>query len=288
MQVTDPAPFLAWPGGFPLPDPTSLQLRLAELVKTAAAGPCCKSKRGVLFIADDALSVAVNGPVGGAPCGNDNACREACASICNHAEMRAILRALLKPRPRALRKMHIIHIAVDASGQPRSKPVPSCITCSRDMFEVGVEAVWLYGVQQKPPGEAWAEAKQHETIDDAMEAAPSWRGWTMAAFHAETLRNCSLPSNPAVDLRARLRVVDQGWHGTLGVRYRAKLEGLTVAGGTHLDNQQLLDRAVATLLEAGVTAATPTHEVAAMIERTRRERIEAWRLASDACAKPPA
>jgi hypothetical protein len=272
--ATDPTPFLAWPGGFPLPDPTSLQLRLAELVNAAAAGPCCKSKRGVLFIADDALSIAVNGPAGGAPCGNDDACREACASICNHAEMRAILRALLKPRTRALRKMHVIHIAVDASGRPRSKPVPSCITCSRDMLEVGVEAVWLWG------GDLVLE--EDADGDKRVVAEPGWRGWPMAAFHAETLRNCGLPNNPAVDLRARLRVVDQGWHGTLGVRYRAKLEGVTVAGGTHLDNQQLLDRAVTTLREAGVTATTPAHEVAAMIERSRREQIEAYRREHDA------
>lgn len=134
-----------------------------------------------MLVSDNAFAFAVNAPADGSPCAGNEACRAVCASICTHAEMAALLQALVRPRLRPehpiMGRMHMVHVAVDEHGQPRSKPTPSCITCSRDMLRAGVTAVWLWGAP------------------DA--SLPSqWRGWSMADFHGETLKNCGLVRTP--------------------------------------------------------------------------------------------
>lgn len=257
--LTDPSAMMLWRGGFPLPHPGEMAKRLAELRDLAAAGPCAKSKRAAMFVADSAFAMATNAPVGG-QCTADAACRAACAQLCNHAEERAVLAGLRQPRDpdRELAKMHVLHLAVDADGAPRSKPTPSCITCSRLMFEAGVEAVWLFGVHDG-------------------ETAMRWKAWTMLDFHIATLRNCGLPVSPTLGLRARLHIVDRGYYGTFGQRYFAKIEGVTIVSGRSNDPKDLLDRAVARLIAAGITAETPTWEIAEQIQKSESARIAAWK-----------
>lgn len=241
--LTDVTAAMAWPSGFPA-EPAELRELLSTLRDWATRGPCQKSKRGALFIGDnDVRGLGVNAPPCG-PCMGTDACRAQCSTLCNHAERNAIAAGLLKGRrfERDIRKMHVFHLAVDDAGEPRSKLEPSCISCSNFMLEVGVEVVWLYG-------------------QDDFLGYMRWHPWRMAEFHKTTLQNCGLPVSPAVALRARLRVVDQGFHSTFGMRYHAKLEGLKVSSGRHEEHKSLLDRAVARLLAAGVTEETPTWEI---------------------------
>lgn len=167
----DTAPFERWPGfpwhGF------QLKFWLEALRERAIEGPCSKSKRGAMLLDNGFVTMQVNGPPGKRICTRDAVCRAACSQICVHAEERALsvwLRGWVSSKPPT--GAHVIHVAVNASGQPRSKGTPSCVTCSRSMLDAGVETVWLFG------GEPAA-----------------WRGWTAEDFHAETLKNLSLPDS---------------------------------------------------------------------------------------------
>jgi deoxycytidylate deaminase len=154
--LTDTTAMKAWPN-FPSPGAAELESRLKALRSVAQRGPCAKSKRAAMLLADNAFGVGFNAPAGEGQCTADAACRAACASICNHAEEAAILSGLCnvplstKEKRCYIPHAHVIHLAVDAEGRPRSKPTPSCITCSRLMVAVGVEAVWLWGLQDIPP-----------------------------------------------------------------------------------------------------------------------------------------
>ena len=130
----------------------------------AAAGPCAKSKRGVvLFNAEDAerfeaigapsraaaetgiiAARAFNGPPTGFSCTGSLACRSACARVCVHAEQRAIIRALGCDDAVDLELVHVK--VVDGAVVPGK--APCCVECSRLVVEVGLRGVWLFEAQR--------------------------------------------------------------------------------------------------------------------------------------------
>ena len=162
---------MAWEGM----DPHALSLVLQAFVREAIAGPCRKSRRGALLLADNMLEVGVNRRADGRPCTGSAECRAACAQICNHAEEAAVV-AAMRRRAR-LENVHVLHVAIGEDDKPRSdKITPSCITCSRLMLAAGVSVVWLWGLT----------GARHE-----------WCPWPIRDFHEATLRNCGLPGADA-------------------------------------------------------------------------------------------
>ena len=166
-DIYDPATFLAWEG-FPGMHADALALVLQATVREAIAGPCRKSRRGALLLADNMLEIGVNRRADGRACTGSAACRASCAQICNHAEEAAVIGAM---RRRArLENVHVLHVAIGEDDKPRSdKIAPSCITCSRLMLAAGVSVVWLWGLT----------GARHE-----------WCPWPMRDFHEATLRTC--------------------------------------------------------------------------------------------------
>ena len=66
-------------------------------------------------------------------------------------------------------------------------------------------------------------------------------------------------------LRDRIRVVEMEYRGTFGIKFKAKVEGILVCSSKF--SEGLLDTAVRRLKAAGVTAETPTWEIAGMLQR---------------------
>lgn len=142
-------------------EPPAEAIIVAE--RAAALSPCCKSKRGVsLFhvghgpngerVASGSYSlVGFNGPPPGVTCDGSDACRKSCGKRCNHAEHRAI-RALLTSidwdRADEMRvelaAFELVHVKIGPAGQVVPGGGPSCITCAREILDVGIGAVWLY------------------------------------------------------------------------------------------------------------------------------------------------
>lgn len=144
---------------------------IGEAIGRAQAGPCSKSKR-VAWVQSPLgawpASFGVNGPPQGLACGGDQACRDACAKICTHAEERVVLRKL-RENPDTMDVFHLevvdgVPVPFDRAGKDSG---PSCITCARLMLAAEVRLVWLYGVA-------------------------GWQWWASDVFYFDTLRTLQL------------------------------------------------------------------------------------------------
>lgn len=133
-------------------------------VETARKSPCAKSKRGVVVFGAcvEFVAAGFNGPPPGFACDGSDACREACAKLCLHAEQRALSEAA---------SLHgltdLLHVKV-VNGESVPSGPPSCWQCSRAILDSDVQRVWLL----------------HED-------GP--RCYSPDEFHELTLRHCGLP-----------------------------------------------------------------------------------------------
>ena len=66
-------------------------------------------------------------------------------------------------------------------------------------------------------------------------------------------------------LRDRIRIVEMEHRGTFGIKWKAKIEGLVIALSRH--EEGLIDTALERLAKLGVTAETPTWDIAALLKR---------------------
>lgn len=179
------------------PQPTGLSAAL----RAARQGTCSKTRRGAaVFDPSDGFVLGAGHnsiPDQAGSCAGTEQCRAECGRICVHAEVRAIREALCRVGtrhnyetgefiPNTLRRYELVHVKL-ATGYRRrggdytddlfvvSGP-PSCWQCSREILDVGLEAVWLY----------------HEG---------GWRRYPAPVFHALTLeamrKDATPPAPPA-------------------------------------------------------------------------------------------
>lgn len=66
-------------------------------------------------------------------------------------------------------------------------------------------------------------------------------------------------------LRDRIRIVEMEYRGTFGIKFKSKVEGILVCSSKF--SEGILDTALSRLQAAGVTAETPTWEIADMLKR---------------------
>ena len=66
-------------------------------------------------------------------------------------------------------------------------------------------------------------------------------------------------------LRDRIRVVELEYRGTFGVKFKAKIEGVVIALSRR--EEGCIVQALERLAKLGVTAETPTWEIAALLKR---------------------
>jgi len=135
----------------------------AGVIAKGARSPCGKSKRGVVIYDRESHAVLAwghNEPALGA-CGNNAACRAACARICVHAEQQALLINF------SAYNFDLVHVkVVDGSLVPSGGP--SCVECSKLILAAGVDGVWLFH-------------------------AEGWRRYPAEEFHMLTLAALGLP-----------------------------------------------------------------------------------------------
>lgn len=143
---------------------------IESATRAGASSPCAKSKRGVAVFARHGGPIIADHNAPPAPffCDGSDACKAACGKVAVHAEERALngYRALVGGIP--VHSVSVLHLKI-VDGAPVPSDTPSCVTCSRSMLELQIGWVWL-----------WTSA--------------GWRSWTALDFHAETLRNLSLPA----------------------------------------------------------------------------------------------
>jgi len=72
-------------------------------------------------------------------------------------------------------------------------------------------------------------------------------------------------------LRDRIRVVEMEHRGTFGVKFKAKIEGLVIALSRR--EEGCLEHALERLAKLGVTAETPTWDIAALLKRQENGEI---------------
>ncbi len=138
-------------------------------ISAARESPCDKSRRGAVIYATgpgvpgalgwpantQAVGVGCNGtPVGAAGCTRDYACHQVCATICVHAEARALHAATQHTYPSGT-TLHLIHVQVAGSGfgggYLRPSGSPSCVGCSKQILDTGfISGVWLYELTNGP------------------------------------------------------------------------------------------------------------------------------------------
>jgi hypothetical protein len=88
-------------------------------------------------------------------CDGSQACQDACAKLCVHAEG-AALRALGHPWS-GLGGLHMLHVKVLADGSLAPKGEPSCWQCSREILDSkAIAYVWLAGCDGLDPYEVGA------------------------------------------------------------------------------------------------------------------------------------
>jgi deoxycytidylate deaminase len=154
---------------------------IEHALMAARLSPCAKSKRGAAVFRDspvvasrpdrdpftiaevvDVIAVGMNGQPD-MRCSGDDACRAVCGRRCVHAEGRAIRHAVqvvaakvglvgLQP----LRGWDLVHVKV-VDGELVAGGGPSCWQCSREVLDVGLDAVWLFEERPSPAGDgSWA------------------------------------------------------------------------------------------------------------------------------------
>lgn len=72
-------------------------------------------------------------------------------------------------------------------------------------------------------------------------------------------------------LRDRIRIVEMEHRGTFGVKFKAKIEGIVIARSRHKEG--CLEYALERLTKLGVTAETPTWDIAALLKRQENGEI---------------
>lgn len=135
----------------------------------AQGSPCKKSRRGVVLWRRDFNSYIYKGcnhPPRPFVCNGSQECADACSKICIHAEQDAIMDAVRNLDN--LRYFQLLHVKVNAEGNPVPSGPPSCWQCSKLILISGIERVWLL----------------HE---DGLKA------YTPELFHEYTLRENDLP-----------------------------------------------------------------------------------------------
>jgi deoxycytidylate deaminase len=124
---------------------------IAKAVEMAMQSPCAKSRRGAVVF-DPSMGSLISGgwnaPPSGRECDGSKACRESCARRCLHAEATALrwvyLLAMRGDRSEvaAVKRLELVHVKVVdglvAGGGP------SCASCSMDILNSGIAAVWLF------------------------------------------------------------------------------------------------------------------------------------------------
>lgn len=159
-----------------LKEPPQHIIRAAE--RAAAENPpgrCVKSRRGAVlfdpkFMGEDRaalISWGCNSPPYPFQCAGTERCRRVCGQICEHAEARAIDRALLEAgyakafggvvlwRPgikvfgdsteAEMKKLHLVHVKLGPDDRVTAGGPPKCAQCSKRILGVGfVSGVWLY------------------------------------------------------------------------------------------------------------------------------------------------
>lgn len=148
---------------------TTAETMLLYAVTAAHKSTCAKSRRGVVaWRPDKAFQGAVtgwNGPPTPFVCDGSKACRAACGRVAVHAEQAVLLRA----GPEFMRNAEVMHVKVDAEGDPVPSGPPSCVECSKLLVWVGLAGVWLLH-------------------------ADGLRRYTSVEFHHATLTGLGLPS----------------------------------------------------------------------------------------------
>lgn len=209
--------------------------------QNAMKSPCAKSKRGAVIYGTMhgdpislPLSAAWNTPPSPFTCGGSDACRDACARICVHAERGALDRLLVHPSMSFgtidYASLDLVHAKV-IGDQVVATGKPSCVSCSKEILSVGIAGVWLYerftpeptcDFEYRMPDNSNTyvrcalkaehiafgvpRCKQHVDQPHDHEACVSWqirsandhavwKHYTAFAFHLATLVNLGLPTH---------------------------------------------------------------------------------------------
>ena len=137
---------------------------IEHAVFQARLSPCCKSKRGAaIVLLGQVVAAGHNYLPARLACTGDDACRAACGKRCVHAEVDA-----LRQLPKSSGLVELVHVKVNAEGEPVPGGGPSCWQCARDLLDDGrVKAVWLLH-------------------------AEGWRRYPITEFYALTMVECGL------------------------------------------------------------------------------------------------
>jgi deoxycytidylate deaminase len=153
-------------------------------IEAARGSPCAKSQRGVAVKdAKGNLFCAWNGLPKPLHCDGSQACRDACAQRCVHAEQQAII---LLFAARATKPASLLHVKMKRTPSPadifggldlvhRPPPElklvpsgpPSCAECAKLILHADLSTVWLY----------------HED---------GWKQYTALEFYRATMRTLGL------------------------------------------------------------------------------------------------
>jgi deoxycytidylate deaminase len=161
-----------------------------EWAKAAASqSGCQKSRRGVAIFGTQSHEVIANGtnhrPAGGL-CSGSEACKATCRFICVHAEVMAIRRSLVvlaRPTMKLSRDWHhlyghdAVHVKIDASGEVVAAGGPSCLSCAREVLDIGLAGFWLY------------ELDLHPDLEFGTCLLPTWHRYTAEEFFRLSLQN---------------------------------------------------------------------------------------------------
>lgn len=116
---------------------------------SAMRSPCAKSKRGAVAFTSTShgpqvIGAGWNGPPAPFRCDGSRACRDACSSVCVHAEVRAVVDVALGPVV-GRRDLDLVHLKVIGES-PVATGKPSCVSCSKLILDMQLVVgwVWLY------------------------------------------------------------------------------------------------------------------------------------------------
>src|SRR5689334_282906 len=161
-------------------------------IAAATQSGCQKSRRGVAIFGVDTHEIIANGtnhrPAGGLCSGSDD-CKATCRFICVHAEVHAIRRALVVQRggaerrrlSRDLHHLHghdAVHVKIDARQQLVAGGGPSCLSCAREVLDIGLAGFWLYeSGPEECPGPLCVGGPECE-----LPSFPKWLRYTAEEF----------------------------------------------------------------------------------------------------------
>lgn len=162
-------------------------------------GGCVKSNRGAVIWTvypgswnPNILGAGYNGQPGSLSCVGTDACRSACGRTCQHAEARAVTRALelVDWNCGGGIVAELVHVKLGSDGLVVSGGPPSCVSCSGMILDVGfIAAVWLYEL----PTVAEANAAGVFHMDDPRHAElAAWRRYAADEFHRRSLENAGV------------------------------------------------------------------------------------------------